>query len=166
MAEKQALPDPIWIKDGQIILHKVRFRKTHYSAGKINKIWYAQLNISRGVRKKISTQTTNLKEAKEMANVITNFKMLDGSKGITSISLKDSDEEVLIVSQFTLAAVTNRGSKPSFHRAAKHEDAKLMYDKFVNEFKKIFPNVKEGKFGSYMEIALVNKGPVTFNFKT
>lgn len=111
-------------------------------------------------------QNDNLKEAKEMANVITNFRMLDGSKGITSRSLKDSDEEVLIVSQFTLAAVTNRGSKPSFHRAAKHEDAKLMYDKFVNEFKKIFPNVKEGKFGPYMEIALVNKGPVTLNFKT
>ena len=67
MAEKQALPDPIWLKDGQIILHKMRFRKPHYSAGKINKIWYAQLNISRGVRKKISTQTTNLKEAKEIA---------------------------------------------------------------------------------------------------
>ena len=67
MAEKQALPDPIWLKDGQIILHKMRFRKPHYSAGKINKIWSAQLNISRGVRKKISTQTTNLKEAKEIA---------------------------------------------------------------------------------------------------
>ena len=75
MAEKQALPDPIWIKDGQIILHKVRFRKPHYSAGKINKIWYAQLNISRGVRKKISTQTTNLKEA-EVDQIVTQAMFL------------------------------------------------------------------------------------------
>ena len=67
MAEKQALPDPIRIKDGQIILHKTRFRKPHYSAGKINKVWYAILKVSRGVRKKISTQTTNLQEAKEIA---------------------------------------------------------------------------------------------------
>ena len=102
----------------------------------------------------------------KMSEKLLNFKMIDGSKGITSRSLKDSKEEVLIVSQFTLSAITNKGNKPTFHKAAKPDKAKLMYDKFVNEFKKIFPNVKEGKFGSYMEISLVNKGPVTFNFKT
>ena len=40
-----------------------------------------------------------------------------------------------------------------------------MYDKFVSEFKNLLPKVKEGKFGSYMQISLVNKGPMTFNFK-
>ena len=102
----------------------------------------------------------------EMVNKIINFRMLDGPKGITSLSLKDSNEEVLIVSQFTLAAITNKGSKPSFHRAAKPQDAKLMYDEFVSEFSKLFINVHEGKFGALMEITLTNKGPVTFNFKT
>ena len=102
----------------------------------------------------------------EMVDKIINFRMLDGPKGITSLSLKDSNEEVLIVSQFTLAAITNKGSKPSFHRAAKPQDAKLMYDEFVNEFRKLFKNVHEGKFGALMEITLTNKGPVTFNFKT
>ncbi len=102
----------------------------------------------------------------EMVNKIISFRMLDGPKGITSLSLKDSNEEVLIVSQFTLAAITNKGSKPSFHRAAKPQEAKLMYDEFVNEFKRLFKNVHEGKFGALMEIALTNKGPVTFNFKT
>ena len=81
------------------------------------------------------------------------------------MSLQSSNEEVLIVSQFTLAAITNKGNKPSFHKAAKPEDAKLMYDKFVSEFKNLLPKVKEGKFGSYMQISLVNKGPMTFNFK-
>ena len=71
-----------------------------------------------------------------MTDKLITFRMLDGPKGITSRSLKDSDEEVLIVSQFTLAAITNKGSKPSFHKAAKTDDAKLLYDKFVNEFKK------------------------------
>ena len=105
-------------------------------------------------------------KVKEMTNKIINFRMLDGPKGISSKSLKDSNEEVLIVSQFTLAAITNKGTKPSFHKAAKPDEAKLLYDKFLTEFRNSFPKVKEGKFGAFMEINLVNKGPVTFNFKT
>ena len=103
---------------------------------------------------------------KEMVNKIINFRMLDGSKGITTLSLKNSDEEVLIVSQFTLAAITNKGSKPSFHKAAKPDEAKLLYDEFVSEFRNSYTKVKEGKFGAFMEIVLTNKGPVTFNFNT
>lgn len=103
--------------------------------------------------------------SKEMAHKIFNFKMLDGSKGITSLSLKNSDEEILIISQFTLAAITNKGNRPSFHKAAKPDDAKLLYDEFVGEFKKLSNKVKEGKFGAFMEVSMNNKGPVTFNFK-
>ncbi len=101
-----------------------------------------------------------------MVNKLINFRMLDGPKGITSSPLNNSGKEVLIVSQFTLAAITNKGNKPSFHMAAEPDNAKLMYDEFVSEFKKLFPNVKEGKFGAFMEISLINIGPVTFNFKT
>ena len=108
----------------------------------------------------------NSQTVKEMVSKIINFRMLEGSKGITKLSLKDSDEEVLIVSQFTLAAITNKGSKPSFHKAAKPDEAKLLYDEFVSEFRNSFTKVKEGKFGAFMDIALTNKGPVTFNFKT
>ena len=111
-------------------------------------------------------ESDSSKQIKEMTDKIINFRMFDGPKGITSKSLKDSDEEVLIVSQFTLAAITNKGNKPSFHKAAKPDDAKLMYDEFLIEFKNLFPKVEEGKFGAFMEINLVNKGPVTFNFKT
>ena len=101
---------------------------------------------------------------KEMANKIFNFKMLDGPNGITSASLKDLEEDILVISQFTLAAITNKGNKPSFHKAAKPDYAKLLYDKFVVEFKKLSNKVSEGKFGVYMEVSLINKGPVTFNF--
>jgi len=101
---------------------------------------------------------------KEMAHKIFNFKMLDGPNGITSASLKDLEEEILIISQFTLAAITNKGNKPSFHKAAKPDDAKLLYDKFIAEFKELSNKVSEGKFGAYMEVSMVNKGPVTFNF--
>lgn len=101
-----------------------------------------------------------------MSEKLLNFKMLDGSKGIASSSLKETEEEVLIVSQFTLSAITDKGNKPTFHKAAKPEKAKLLYDEFVNLFKKGHQLVKEGKFGASMNISLINKGPVTFNFKT
>ncbi len=101
---------------------------------------------------------------KEMAHKIFNFKMLDGPNGITSASLKDLEEEILIISQFTLAAITNKGNKPSFHKAAKPDDAKLLYDKFIAEFKELSNKVSEGEFGAFMEVSMVNKGPVTFNF--
>jgi len=101
---------------------------------------------------------------KEMANKIFNFKMLDGPNGRTSASLKELEEDILVISQFTLAAITNKGNKPSFHKAAKPDDAKLLYDKFVIEFKKLSNKVSEGKFGAYMEVSMINKGPVTFNF--
>ena len=101
---------------------------------------------------------------KEMANKIFNFKMLDGPNGKTSASLKELEEDILVISQFTLAAITNKGNKPSFHKAAKPDYAKLLYDKFVLEFKKLSNKVSEGKFGAYMEVSIINKGPVTFNF--
>ena len=113
----------------------------------------------------IEDSDTNESIAK-MSEKLLNFKMIDGSKGITSRSLKDSKEEVLIVSQFTLSAITNKGNKPTFHKAAKPDKAKLMYDKFVDLFKKEYQFVKQGKFGASMNISSINKGPVTFNFKT
>ena len=48
---------------------------------------------------------------------------------------------------------------------AKPEKAKLLYDEFVNEFARLHKRVEQGKFGASMEIALINKGPLTFNFK-
>ena len=68
---------------------------------------------------------------KDMANKLINFRMLDGPNGITSLPLNNSGKEVLIVSQFTLAAITNKGNKPSFHKAAKPENAKLMHEEIL-----------------------------------
>tara|TARA_B100001248_G_scaffold219284_1_gene174855 strand:- start:1282 stop:1749 length:468 start_codon:yes stop_codon:yes gene_type:complete len=111
-------------------------------------------------------QNDNSTAVTEMVSRIINFRMLEGPKGAISRSLKESSEEVLIVSQFTLAAITDDGNKPSFHKAAKPSEAKLLYDEFVTTFSKLFSRVKTGKFGAYMDISITNKGPVTFNFKT
>ena len=106
------------------------------------------------------------KQAIKMSDKILNFCILEGDNGTMSASLKELEEDVMIISQFTLAAITNKGNKPSFHRAAKPNKAKEIYDQFVQIFKDSSLNVQTGKFGEIMNITLTNKGPITFNFRT
>ena len=106
------------------------------------------------------------KQAIKMSDKILNFCILEGDSGTMSASLMDLEEDVMIISQFTLAAITNKGNKPSFHKAAKPNKAKEIYDQFVQIFKDSSLNVQTGKFGEIMNITLTNKGPITFNFRT
>ena len=106
------------------------------------------------------------KQAIKMSDKILNFCILEGDSGTMSASLKELEEDVMIISQFTLAAITNKGNKPSFHKAAKPSKAKEIYDQFVQIFKDSSLNVQTGKFGEIMNITLTNKGPITFNFRT
>ena len=106
------------------------------------------------------------KKAIKMSDKILNFCILEGDSGTMSASLRELEEDVMIISQFTLAAITNKGNKPSFHKAAKPNKAKKVYDQFVQIFKDTSLNVQTGKFGEIMNITLTNKGPITFNFRT
>ena len=106
------------------------------------------------------------KQAINMSDKILNFCILEGDSGTMSASLRELEEDVMIISQFTLAAITNKGNKPSFHKAAKPNKAKEIYDQFVQIFKDSSLNVQTGKFGEIMNITLTNKGPITFNFRT
>ena len=106
------------------------------------------------------------KQAIKMSDKILNFCILEGDSGTMSASLRELEEDVMIISQFTLAAITNKGNKPSFHKAAKPNKAKEIYDQFVQIFKDSSLNVQTGKFGEIMNITLTNKGPLTFNFRT
>jgi len=102
----------------------------------------------------------------KMSDKILNFCILEGDNGTMSASLRELEEDVMIISQFTLAAITNKGNKPSFHKAAKPNKAKNIYDQFVQIFKDSSLNVQTGRFGEIMNITLTNKGPITFNFRT
>ena len=106
------------------------------------------------------------KQAIKMSDKILNFCILEGDSGTMSASLRELEEDVMIISQFTLAAITNKGNKPSFHKAAKPNKAKNIYDQFVQIFKDSSLNVQTGRFGEIMNITLTNKGPITFNFRT
>jgi D-tyrosyl-tRNA(Tyr) deacylase len=76
-------------------------------------------------------------------------------------SVVDIGGELLVVSQFTLAADTSRGKRPGFSTAASPELAREMYDRFVAVLGQTLP-VCSGRFGADMQVSLVNDGPVTF----
>ena len=108
----------------------------------------------------------NSDQVVKMSEKILNFCILEGDSGTMSASLRELEEDVMIISQFTLAAITNKGNKPSFHKAAKPHKAKEIYDEFVQIFRDSSLNVQTGKFGEIMNITLTNQGPITFNFRT
>ena len=96
---------------------------------------------------------------------IINFSFFKGDKNIMSASLKEIGGELMIISQFTLSAVTDKGNKPSFHRAAETDKANFLYNSLIRRLNESAIRFQSGVFGSDMDIHSVNAGPVTFSFK-
>jgi D-aminoacyl-tRNA deacylase len=93
---------------------------------------------------------------------IVNMRICDDGEGKMNLSLNDVNGELMIVSQFTLYASTKKGNRPSFTASAKPDKAIPLYEKFIDETQKIFPNkIATGVFGADMKITLLNDGPVT-----
>jgi len=102
------------------------------------------------------------KQADIMAEKIVNLRIISDENGKMNKSILDVNGEVLIVSQFTLYADTSGGRRPSFINAAKPELANRIYLYFIDRLKKLgIKNVQTGEFGAYMEVELINDGPVT-----
>lgn len=85
---------------------------------------------------------------------------------VTNIDGEGRSGGLLLVSQFTLAADTNSGSRPSFTPAAAPEDGKRLFDHFVASARVRHSIVETGEFGAMMQVSLVNDGPVTFWLQT
>jgi D-tyrosyl-tRNA(Tyr) deacylase len=79
-----------------------------------------------------------------------------------NLSVRDVDGEVLVVSQFTLVADTNRGRRPGLSGAAAPEQARQGYERVLALLAERWPRVCAGRFGADMQVALVNDGPATF----
>jgi D-aminoacyl-tRNA deacylase len=77
-------------------------------------------------------------------------------------SVMDVGGEVLVVSQFTLAADTSRGNRPGFSTAALPEAAERVYQALCAALRERYPRIAVGRFGADMQVALINEGPVTF----
>lgn len=90
------------------------------------------------------------------------LRIFNDDSGVMNLSLKDVGGEALAVSQFTLAASTKKGNRPSYIRAARHDLAIPLYDMYCHELgKALGKEVKKGVFGADMQVSLINDGPVT-----
>ena len=100
-------------------------------------------------------------EAQRLAERVLAYRIFADAQGKMNLSLKDVGGELLAVPQFTLAADTNSGLRPSFSSAAAPSDGEFLFVKFVENAGKVI-HVATGRFGAEMQVSLVNEGPVTF----
>lgn len=98
-----------------------------------------------------------------LINKIIKLRIFEDEEGLFNRSLEDVDGEILVVSQFTLFGNLQKGTRPSFNRAAPPAIAENVYEQFVERLRQAYPKsrVAEGVFGAMMKVELINDGPVT-----
>jgi len=101
-------------------------------------------------------------KAKRLAQRVAGYRVFEDEHGKMNLNVEQADGEILVVSQFTLAADTSRGMRPSFTRAAPAEISKSLYEYFCESLRDLGFRVPTGIFGADMKVSLLNDGPVTF----
>lgn len=105
-------------------------------------------------------------QARRMLERLLGYRVFADDAGRMNRSLTDTGGGLLLVSQFTLAADTRSGMRPSFTSAASPEHARHWFDRLLELARAAHPGVETGRFGAHMVIRLVNDGPVTFRLDT
>ncbi|ERT16489.1 D-tyrosyl-tRNA(Tyr) deacylase [Pseudomonas putida SJ3] len=101
-------------------------------------------------------------QADKLLHKLLNYRVFSDEQGKMNLSLKDVGGDLLLVSQFTLAADTRNGMRPSFSTAAPPALGAELFDYLLQRAKSQHGNVASGQFGADMQVHLVNDGPVTF----
>lgn len=104
--------------------------------------------------------------ADKLLHKLLNYRVFSDADGKMNLSLRDVEGGLLLVSQFTLAADTRSGMRPSFSKAAPPALGKEMFDYLLKQAHAAHPQVAAGRFGADMQVHLVNDGPVTFLLDT
>lgn len=119
--------------------------------------------IGRGFMILVGIETTDSTEDAEwLAGKVAGLRIFDDENGVMNRSVTDIKGELLVISQFTLHALTKKGNRPSYIRAAGHEKAIPLYENFCKLLsEKTAIPVKTGIFAADMKVALINDGPVT-----
>ena len=98
---------------------------------------------------------------------IAGLRIFDDANGVMNVDVRDAGGDALVVSQFTLMALTKKGNRPSYIRAARPEVAIPLYERFCACLEKALGKpVPTGTFGADMQVSLVNDGPVTICIDT
>ena len=97
-----------------------------------------------------------------LSQKIVNLRIFGDENDVMNLSVKDSDGDIIVVSQFTLQALTKKGNRPSYIKASKPDIAIPLYESFVTSLEiELGKKVQTGVFGADMKVALLNDGPVT-----
>jgi len=140
----------------KVVLQRVRQAQVEVEKETIGKIGYGYLLLV-GIGKGDDEATVE-----KMAKDILKLRVMADENGKMNKSVVDVGGEILAVSQFTLYADTSAGNRPSFIDAADTDKAERLYDYFVDQLReKSNLTIATGKFGTYMDVSLVNDGPVT-----
>jgi D-tyrosyl-tRNA(Tyr) deacylase len=100
-------------------------------------------------------------EADRLLDRVLGYRVFGDAEGKMNLSLREVRGGLLCVPQFTLAADTRKGMRPSFTPAATPQDGERLFDYFVARARAAYDQVETGRFGAHMQVSLVNDGPVT-----
>lgn len=100
-------------------------------------------------------------DASWLANKVVNHRIFPDERAAMNQSVQDVGGELLVISQFTLAATSKKGNRPDFSLAEQPARAEALYQHFVQELQQLHPTVKTGVFRANMQVSSVNDGPVS-----
>ncbi len=107
-------------------------------------------------------EADNKEDIEWLAGKIIRLRIFDDDQGVMNRPVTDTGGDILVISQFTLHASTKKGNRPSYFRAARPEQAIPLYESFRDVLGQLLGKpVKTGEFGAYMQVELINDGPVT-----
>ena len=139
----------------KVLLQRVSFAKVVVDSkviGKINQGLLLLVGLGQG---------DDESKLRPMADKILNMRIFSDGNSKFNLSLLDIKGEVLVISQFTLYADTNKGRRPDFFQALEPTRAKELCDQFVEVLKESGLKIESGEFGASMQVSLQNEGPVT-----
>ena len=145
---------------------KAVIQRVSQSSVTINEEIVAQ--IQQGLLVLVGVEDADIQEdINWLTSKIANLRIFEDENEVMNLSLKDIDGEMIVVSQFTLHALTKKGNRPSYIKASKPEIAIPLYESFVQQMEKeLGKKVQTGQFGADMKVSLVNEGPVTIIIDT
>ncbi|RUO23894.1 D-tyrosyl-tRNA(Tyr) deacylase [Aliidiomarina minuta] len=120
-------------------------------------------NIEKGILILLGVEKSDTQEkAAQLAKRVAGYRIFADAEGKMNLDVKDAGGQALVVSQFTLAADTRKGRRPSFSSSAAPEQAEPLYEFFCQQLAEQGIRVQKGQFAADMKVHLVNDGPVTF----
>ena len=140
---------------------KAVIQRVSQSSVKVNGITLGQTSLGLLILLGIE-EIDNRTDVEWLAKKVIGLRIFSDEHGKMNLNIEAAGGELLVISQFTLHASTKKGTRPSFIKAARPEQAIPLYEAFIEECEKLIgKSVEKGKFGADMQVELINDGPVT-----